>query len=680
MIEARMDDISIADAARILRVSAAEIVELEAFLAEREAEADRIPSVEPEIEALSDVERELANALGARVSEAGARLMINLETGGRTYYERVYQGRPVWPGRVSGITLGVGYDLGYYSESAFRKDWALLGTEILNRFAVEGCIGACPPKKTPDQMRAMCKRVRDIQIAWNDAIKVYKVTMLPNWAFKTNAALPNCDLLNGDCFGALVALTLNRGEDKYARDGDRFKEMRAIKAAMSDRAFGEIPKLLEKMTRIWEGTDIERQMKRARGEEKRLFEIGLAAMARTPIAVAAAPVVTVTTESEISDEDNFSDTTEEEAAVEDAEFARRLLDGEVMAEVAAREAVSWAADDKSPDYAHLRSGLPVGLPFTFTSDDLELLCRLNDFPVEGDETTPILFGLRGAAIVAGGSGEDGQFRTEVTLKDIRPNHRIANCVMGVWNRAEKKIGVFRGSTVPNDRAVVNYMTARRSGNILPTGFYRYAVGSHITQNSNVPGAFLLRKTTLEKRRVVVRRSTDDLTYELTDMVHACEPGDNIHPAFSMSETFFSSFGCQVVLGKGGGGSHSGPWAKFRTLAGQTTGTGNEGKEFRYVLLTGREALIASDLRKRELASDPFALREHWRLRFGSFGPSVITLQTKLGFIAPDGDLGPATASRLHAAQAEREGGRSDGVFTPQLDEALGWGVFSGAVA
>ena len=274
-----MEDITLSEAARRLGVSSTDIEDLQAFLADREAEADRDPDTEPTLETLKHEDRGLANDLAARVSEAGAMLMIDLETGGRQYYEQVYEGRPVWPGNVSGITIGVGYDLAFYSEATFRRDWALLGQTVLDHVVNEGCIGARPPHKTPDQVKALRRRVRDIQIRWDDAIAVYKAVMLPSWALKTHNALPNCNLLNGDCFGALVALTLNRGEDKYARPGDRYREMREIKAAMQVKNFAAIPRLIRSMIRIWVDTDIEQQMRRARNAEARLFEIGLAARA-----------------------------------------------------------------------------------------------------------------------------------------------------------------------------------------------------------------------------------------------------------------------------------------------------------------------------------------------------------------------------------------------------------------
>jgi endonuclease G len=179
--------------------------------------------------------------------------------------------------------------------------------------------------------------------------------------------------------------------------------------------------------------------------------------------------------------------------------------------------------------------------------------------------------------------------------------------------------------------------------------------------------------------VVVRRSSDDLAYDLKDVVHPCEPGDNLHPTFGQSESYFSSFGCQTVLGMANtSGAHSGPWARFRTMAGQKTRTGVPGTPYCYVLFTGREAMLAADLRKNGLAEDSQSLRGLRRLRFGSHGEAVSRLQVKLGITNPDGDFGPATASRLYKLQGERNGGKADGIYSPALDEELGWQVFSAA--
>jgi N-acetylmuramoyl-L-alanine amidase len=369
---------------------------------------------------------------------------------------------------------------------------------------------------------------------------------------------------------------------------------------------------------------------------------------------------------EPSDEDFWVDRTEEATALR-----RRGEDGEIAVARASQESlVAWAADADSCDYAHLDTSLPVGTQFSLTAADLELLCTLNDFPVQDAAGTPILFGLRGAGIVQGGSSSDGAWRDEVVLKNQRPNHHEIRCVMGVWDRQLGKLAVYPASTVPHAEAVVHWFNTKEAGNMLATGFYRYICGEH----NGKPGCFLLRKTVNEKRVVIVRRSEDDLTYKSNDRVHKLAPGDNIHPSFSSETSWFSSLGCQVVVGSANtSGSHSGPWAKFRRNAGLTDSDGEPGRAFVYVLLTGQEALLVSDARRRNLpATHPevLALR---RLRFGSSSPRVKALQVKLGQ-SSDGDLGPATAQALYDKQKTLSN-RSDGIFTPTLDATLGWSIF-----
>ncbi|MHC2623050.1 N-acetylmuramoyl-L-alanine amidase [Bradyrhizobium huanghuaihaiense] len=372
---------------------------------------------------------------------------------------------------------------------------------------------------------------------------------------------------------------------------------------------------------------------------------------------------------EPSDEDFWVDRTEDAIALrrngETADAAARRADHE--------SGVSWASDASSCDYAHLGAGLPVGMQFSFTAADLELLCTLNDFPVQDSGGTPVLFGLRGAGIVQGGSSSDGSWRDEVILKNLRPNHHEIRCVMGAWDRQLGKIAVYPASTVPNAEAVVSWFQTQESGNLLATGFYRYICGEH----NGRPGCFLLRKSISEKRIVIVRRSEDDLIYESTDKVHKTAPGDNIHPSFSSETSWFSSFGCQVVVGSAtSSGAHSGPWARFRRSAGLTDGDGDPGKPFIYVLLTGQEALQASDARRRNLSLADPEVRAMRRLRFGSTSPRVAALQAQLGQ-SNDGDLGPATAEALHAKQRSL-GNRSDGIYTPALDAQLGWNVYLSA--
>jgi hypothetical protein len=527
-------------------------------------------------------------------------------------------------------------------------------------------------------MQALVASVSDVTVSWDVSLAVYKARTLPTFAWLTFNALPNCDALNGDCFGVLVSLTFNRGASyskaqNAAKDAlDRYREMRAIKAAMIAKRFADIPAQIKAMTRIWVGTPVETGMRRRRADEAALFLDGLATGAPAVVAdasafatqatIAAAPSASDAVSADTpSDENIWTDVTEDDLT---AQAESGLFVG--IASVGA----TWAPDAVQPDYAHLGDGLPRSVPFTLSAADLELLAALNDFNVGALGDTPILFGLRGAGVVKDHGDPGG-----IVLLDQRPDHILPRCTIGVWNVKARTLAVFPGSTVPNQSAVATFLASGTAGNLLPTGLYDYVCGPHVTKRTT-PGCFLLRKPDMSKRVVVVRRSKDDLIYEKTDVVDRCAPGDNIHPAFFSRPTGFSSFGCQTVTGSFKDGAHSGPWAAFRRAAGLTDADGEPGKRFLYMLLTGAEARLASRMRLDGVAGDPLATRRLRRLRAGSSGDASRRLQVRLQLTGPEAGLGPVTVEALHRMQAGQPGAAgSDGIFTPDLDASFDWDVF-----
>lgn len=654
-----MSDLSADNMVNNSGLSSTEMQAIEAALADREAESVAGESVEP----LADDDRITAVSPKDHVSARAADLIIRHETGGKAYYRQVIKERPVWPRGQSGVTIGFGYDLGYVELAQFRADWAALPAAALDALAT--AIGRHGGNTSEAAMKALIAGLRDAAvIGWDIAEAVFRARTLPTFANTTARVLPNWSLLTPDCFGALVSLTFNRGPS-YNREGDRYREMRAIKQAMAARRFGEIGGHIRAMKRIWVGTAIETEMLRRRENEAALYDAGLAGLSTPP--APARPSAEPGDARVQGEGDDWIEFTEEDLT--DAVARGRPL----FEETDGSTRPVWPKDARAPDYAHVRTA-PVDGPFELAAADLALLAELNDFPV-ADSDVPILFGLRGCAIVrAAGS---------IVLKDQRPDHMTPRCTMGVWNRASGAVAVFPGSTVPDRRAVVKWQQTRKAGNLLPTGCYGYIVGPHATVGRNGtlnarPGCFLLRKTPDEKREVIVRRSSDDLAYELTDVIDRNRPGDNIHPTFFSEPVDFSSFGCQTVVGfADNGGNHRGPWAEFRHAAGLLDADGTPGRAYRYMLLTGAEARLASELRRAGLAADAQSRRRLRRLRFGSSGAAVTRLQTALGLAGPDGNFGPNTASALYALQQSLTPAReADGIFTPDMDEALGFGVFS----
>jgi hypothetical protein len=156
-------------------------------------------------------------------------------------------------------------------------------------------------------------------------------------------------------------------------------------------------------------------------------------------------------------------------------------------------------------------------------------------------------------------------------------------------------------------------------------------------------------------------------YDRFDVFVTTTPADNVHPG-QMAHGF-SSAGCLTLPGFYSNGQHSGIWSDFRAALG--IGPDSNGKQFSLLLLTGLDAALASQVRSgRRTTAD---IR---RLRHGSAGPRVASLQTALG-ISRQGDaqLGPATRQALVARQVAKLGW-ADGIYSPVMDQLLGFSIYA----
>jgi GH24 family phage-related lysozyme (muramidase) len=166
------------------------------------------------------------------------------------------------------------------SAAQYERHWSAL--PAADRSALAATVGHHGGNSPAQMLKALLAQVKQIIIEWELAEAVFKAATLPKFAAITNRALPNCDLLPGDCFGALVSLTFNRGAsysrapDPQKDPKDRYREMRAIGVAMKARDFAAVPGQIRAMKRIWLGTAVEAEMSRRRDDEAKLFEAGLA--------------------------------------------------------------------------------------------------------------------------------------------------------------------------------------------------------------------------------------------------------------------------------------------------------------------------------------------------------------------------------------------------------------------
>lgn len=337
------------------------------------------------------------------------------------------------------------------------------------------------------------------------------------------------------------------------------------------------------------------------------------------------------------------------------------------------EMAQWPPDPETIDYAHL----PMrddGRPFLLNDAALRVILATHSYSRLVSGRQLVLFGIRGARSTEDLPAEP-VFENDIELVETPPDHFDYRCVLGVWDIAGKKVWAVTASTTPH----VAYLFAQREAstfsneaNMMPTGLYRYSVGTHRNAtSSSQPGAFRP-----DSRAFAVLRCVEDGPITLSRNqfwdTRATNHGDNIHAGTYSSRPDrprYWSAGCQVIAGYyDDDAMPQGDWARFRLAAGLARtpritrreeiapgrfdiATNEDGRRFSYLLTTGRDIRLAGENRLPPT------------LRFGSSGQKVTALQAALGVPASerDGIFGLGVQTRLLAS------GRTN---TPIVDEKL----------
>lgn len=198
------------------------------------------------------------------VSDKAYALILKYEVGGgESYYNKALK-RPTYPGGQSGVTIGIGYDLGYNTASQFKKDWYQhLDVNSYNLLATT--IG-----KKGAAAKSCIARVKNINVSWDSAESVFQSDTLPRFINETKRAFPGSDALHPDAFGTLVSLVFNRGGSVT---GASRMEMNNIRKAI----LGEIKTLnlynyiagqIIAMKRLWVGKGLDGLLTRRDEEAK----------------------------------------------------------------------------------------------------------------------------------------------------------------------------------------------------------------------------------------------------------------------------------------------------------------------------------------------------------------------------------------------------------------------------
>ncbi|MCB2194155.1 MAG: peptidoglycan-binding protein [Deltaproteobacteria bacterium] len=205
----------------------------------------------------------------------GIAFIAREETGGLAYYEQKTRW-PHYPGYASGITIGVGYDLRYKTEDAFRESW---GTHLPPNFLDE--LARDIARKGSKERAQELKRF-GVEVPFKAAWAVFLENTLPRFYADTESVFPSLPRLPGMCRAVLVSLVFNRGT---SLDGDRRREMRAIRDILhhaDDAALAEqerktillgVEDQIISMKRLWSTNS---GLNKRRQSEANLWRAGLA--------------------------------------------------------------------------------------------------------------------------------------------------------------------------------------------------------------------------------------------------------------------------------------------------------------------------------------------------------------------------------------------------------------------
>ena len=354
-----------------------------------------------------------------------------------------------------------------------------------------------------------------------------------------------------------------------------------------------------------------------------------------------------------------------------------IEDDDIRSEARAVDNLWPRRDGDSPEYAHLTNTTAPTL-FSVTAEDVETLIAANRFKPEG-QSNVIALAIRGSVLA---QPHEQEKQVAIALTDVRPNHKDFRCTLGFYYRTQRQLTLFTGSTVPCPKYIENHYnianglphTSSTNCNMMPSGCYVSRVAEH--DGGRIKPA--LRTTNPDDMQsdatVTVLRTEDDLTYGFgaRDRWHQTMPYDNVHCSYYVNfdpnhRAFFSSAGCLTLRGRK---DPSDQWKKYQAVL---SSLGQE-KRCDLLLLSGREYALAAMLRATGLLDDKASVRQELvRLRVGSQGDEVRRLQSKLGG-SVTGYFGAATKTKLTAAQ-KQNGHPVDGIYSPKLDQAHGWGVF-----
>ena len=191
-------------------------------------------------------------------SKTGLRSIITHEISSEAYYNRRLK-NPIWPGGASGVTIGIGYDLGYSSVAKMRREW---GGRI-SESDIKALEKVCGLKGEDARAKVNLVSIKSVSVPLESASKVFYLSSLPVYAAKCLKAYPGVEKLPADAQAAMLSLVFNRGTRK---SGSTRREMKALEALVANADLDGIAVEILKMKRLWEGKGLDGLLRRREHE------------------------------------------------------------------------------------------------------------------------------------------------------------------------------------------------------------------------------------------------------------------------------------------------------------------------------------------------------------------------------------------------------------------------------
>lgn len=184
--------------------------------------------------------------------------VINFETGGERYYTK-YLSKATWPGGASGVTVGIGADLGYMKLKEFNNYFSkyFSVSERANLKRVIGVKGSAA--------RSKLNTVKGVELSWDEAYEAFVVWTLPKFWSLSTKLWPGLEDLCEPAQIALVSIVFNRGSSTR---GSSRKEMFNIKKLVRAKDYIGIARQIRSMKRLWIGKGLDGLIKRREIEAK----------------------------------------------------------------------------------------------------------------------------------------------------------------------------------------------------------------------------------------------------------------------------------------------------------------------------------------------------------------------------------------------------------------------------